>query len=259
MATVFESETGADFGLFYFYIMTDGGNGWIKLHRKLIEKGYYKKSQYVHLWIHLLISANHRKKEFMWNKQIIIIKEGQMITGRKQLSKATGITQGTIENILETLENEHQILQQKTNRYRLITIVNWNTYQKIDSTSDNKVTTESQQSDTNKNDKNDKKLIPESKDCGIAAITEETKGTKYLAKLFMEVMPEFRSNPYAMIGKWLKQRCGESEYPLGRLIQVFEKLKATEVKVKATPYINTCVMNDINRWRMETQDVKYGI
>lgn len=130
--------------------------GWIKLHRKLIDKGFYQKSQYVHLWIHLLLTANHKPKEFMWNDHIIIIKEGQLITGRKQLSKATKINEGTIENILRLLENEHQILQQKTSKYRIITIVNWSSHQINDSTINNRVTTELQQSYTNKNDNNEK-------------------------------------------------------------------------------------------------------
>lgn len=137
-------------------------NGWIKLHRKILDKGYYKKSQYVHLWIHLLLKANHKEHEFMWNNEIIIIKEGQLLTGRKELSKETGIPQTTIENILKLLENEHQIGQQKTTKFRVITIVNWKQHQKLDSKSDNRVTTDGQQMDTNKNikkDKNDKKDI----------------------------------------------------------------------------------------------------
>lgn len=145
--------------------------GWIKLHRKLQEKGYYKNSKYVHLWVHLLLSANHKSKEFMWNNQIIIVKEGQMITGRDELSKATGIKSGSIENILKMLESEHQIEQQKTTKYRLITIVNWKEHQKSDNTSDNRVTTKYQQSDTNKNDnniKNEKKESePSSEDINI--------------------------------------------------------------------------------------------
>src|ERR1700690_2765071 len=99
-------------------------NGWIRLHRKLIEKGFYKKSTYLHLWVHLLLSANHKEKEFMWNGEIIIIKQGQLVTGRKQLSEGTGIPESTIEDILKLLEREHQIQQQKTTKYRIITIVN---------------------------------------------------------------------------------------------------------------------------------------
>jgi len=133
-------------------------NGWVKIHRQIKSKGYYKKSAYIHLWVHLLLSANHEPKEFMWNDQIIIVKDGQLITGREQLSEQTGIPPTTIERILEMLESEHQIGQQKTTKYRLITIVNWGKYQKVDSEVDNKRTTNGHKQEC-KNDKNNKKYI----------------------------------------------------------------------------------------------------
>lgn len=124
-------------------------NGWIKIHRQIVNKGYYKKSAYIHLWLHLLLSVNHQNKEFIWNGKIISVKAGQFISGRKELSDATGIPESTIERILKMLENEHQIEQQKTTKYRLITILNWKNYQE----SDNKRTTNGQQTDTNKNER----------------------------------------------------------------------------------------------------------
>lgn len=133
--------------------------GWIKLHRKIVEKGYYRNSKYVHLWVHLLLLANHKSKEFMWNNQIILVKEGQLITGRDSLALATGISQSSIERILNMLEIEHQIEQQKTTKYRLITIVNWKEHQNMNSKVDNKRTTNGQQTDTNKNVKKDKNKL----------------------------------------------------------------------------------------------------
>lgn len=121
--------------------------GYVALWRKLRDKGFYKKSTYVHLWVHLLLSANHKPKEHMTNGQIILIKEGQLIAGRKQLAKETGIPQSTVERILEMLENEHQIEQQKTTKYRLITILNWKDYQNRTSVR----TASGQQADTNNN------------------------------------------------------------------------------------------------------------
>lgn len=111
-----------------------------------MDKGYYKKSQYIHLWIHLLLKANHEDTNFIWNKKDCILHRGQLLTGRKKLSDETGITQSTIENILKTLENEHQIKQQKYNLFRVITITNYDAMQKLDSKFDNKVTTKEQQS-----------------------------------------------------------------------------------------------------------------
>jgi len=126
--------------------------GYIKLYRQIQKKGYYKKSTYIHLWVHLLLNANHKPKEFLWNNKLILIKEGQLLTGRKQLSQETGIPEGTTEDILNLFENEQQIRQQKTTKFRLITIVNWQTYQ-------SNPTAKQQQADTNNNDKNDKNNI----------------------------------------------------------------------------------------------------
>jgi hypothetical protein len=174
-------------------------NSWIKLNRKLRYKGFYQKSQYVHLWIHLLLSANHREQEFMWNKGVIKVKEGQLIAGRKKLSDDTGIPESTCEDILNFFETEDQIRQQKTPKFRLITILKWKSYQekqqqsnnrpttekgtfssKLEKTrqqkmsnevdniklvsessekSNNKATTKQQQTDTNKNGKNGKKEL----------------------------------------------------------------------------------------------------
>ena len=138
-------------------------NGWIKLYRKIQGKGYYKKSKYVHLWVHLLLKANHKENEFMWNDKMTIIKQGQLLTGRKQLSDETGINESSIERILKMLENEQQIEQQKTTKFRIITIKNWENYQsgisseqQKEQQANNKRTTSEQQLNTNKNDKNDK-------------------------------------------------------------------------------------------------------
>lgn len=127
-------------------------NGWIKLHRRLLDNPISKKPNYAWLWVYLLLKANHKENKIMWNGETIIIKEGQILTGRKELSKETGIPETTIERALNHFEkNGHQIGQQKTTKYRVITVLNWKTYQQAD----NKRTTNGQQTDTNKNVKND--------------------------------------------------------------------------------------------------------
>ena len=90
--------------------MTDG---YIKLWRKIMDTGYYKKSEYIHLWIHLLLKANHKGTKVIFCGKEMVINPGQFLTGRKKLSEETGIKQGTVENILKLLEIEQQIEQQK--------------------------------------------------------------------------------------------------------------------------------------------------
>lgn len=124
--------------------------GWIKLHRKITEASYYNRPAYVAVWIHILLTANHKEKKVIWNGKEITIQPGQFITGRKKLSESTGVPQSTLEDILNFFESSCQIRQQKTTKYRLITVLKWDQYQ----VSDNKATTKQQQADTNKNVKN---------------------------------------------------------------------------------------------------------
>ena len=73
--------------------------GYIKLFRSLKQKGWYKRSDYVHLWLHLLMSANHKENEFMFSGRVVMLKPGQFLTGRKALSQQTGINESKIERI----------------------------------------------------------------------------------------------------------------------------------------------------------------
>ncbi|MCK5610226.1 hypothetical protein KAR91_50605 [Candidatus Pacearchaeota archaeon] len=135
--------------------------GWIKLHRKLLDNPISSKPQYCHLWVCLLLMAQHDGTSFIWNNEKITVNTGQVLTGRKKLSQTTGIPESTIEKILKYLEIEQQIAQQKTTKYRIITIIKWGDHQKklASVTTDgqqrnNRGTTEEQQRDTYKKEEN---------------------------------------------------------------------------------------------------------
>jgi hypothetical protein len=82
--------------------------------------------------VHLLLTAQHRTTEFIWGGRKVILRVGQLLTGRKALSEETGIPESTVERILTYLESEQQIEQQKTNKFRVITLRNWQKYQGSD-------------------------------------------------------------------------------------------------------------------------------
>ncbi|MFA6131425.1 MAG: hypothetical protein WC730_04180 [Patescibacteria group bacterium] len=133
-------------------------NGWIKINRSLKKKGYYTQSEYVHLWVHLLLSVNHEETEFLWNGKILKIKRGQFVTGRKKLALETGINEHKVDRILKCFESEQQIEQQTTTKYRLITVINYEKYQQyeqqIEQQVSNKRATSEQQLSTNNKLKN---------------------------------------------------------------------------------------------------------
>jgi len=134
-------------------------HGWIKLYRCLLEDAVCLKSAYFHLWVTLLLLAAHKEHEFIFNNQIHKVTPGQLITGRKKLSKLTGIHESTIEYILNFLAKSGKIQQQKNRKFRIITITKWEDYQcneNVQQLADNSLTTSEQHADTYKNDKNEK-------------------------------------------------------------------------------------------------------
>lgn len=188
-----------------------------------------KKPTWAWLWVVLLLKANHKEEKMIWNNNIIIIKEGQFITGRKELSKASGIPESTLEDILKYLENQHQIEQQKTTKYRLITIVNWKDYQKPDIKSDNKATTKQQQADTNKNDNNVKN---EKKD-SISEINSED--INLLIKSFEKLNPASKKF-YGIPAQRKACKSLIETYTLQKVLLVVEK---TLPKTNGIPFFPT--------------------
>jgi len=133
-------------------------NGWIKIHRKLLNWEWKTKPNVLALFIHLLLCANH--KENKWNS--VLIKRGQLITGRKELSKNTGLSEQQTRSALICLKSTNDITIKTTNKYSVITINKYNQYQQLNQQLNQQITnkqpTNNQQITTNKNDKNDKNV-----------------------------------------------------------------------------------------------------
>ena len=136
--------------------------GWIKIHRTIIDKGWFQDSNAVHLWFYLLLKASHSKSEYLWNGQIINLQPGQFVTGRKKIANETGIQESKIERLLKLFESEQQIEQRKTNTSRLISIINYKKFQSneqpFEQRVNNKRTTSEQRVNTNKELKELKEL-----------------------------------------------------------------------------------------------------
>ncbi len=91
-------------------------NGWISLHRKIIDSPiWYKPSEWTKIWIYLLLEVNHKTGEgfFIW----------EIIQNECKVSK------GTLKSCLKFMEKEKMISREKLPRGVKITILNWSNYQ----------------------------------------------------------------------------------------------------------------------------------
>jgi len=134
-------------------------HSWITLHRKILDHCIFKDSETLHLFMYCLIRANHKSNTFLFNGKEITIKRGQFITGRNEIQKATKIKSSSIYRKLKILENLEILNIKPNNKFSLITILKYNTYQgyndkQTEQQLNNKRTTTEQQLNTNNNDNN---------------------------------------------------------------------------------------------------------
>ena len=99
--------------------------GWIKLHRKIIEWQWYKDIPTRVLFEHLLLTANH-KDNYFGN---ILVKKGQKLTSIRHLAEETGLSQQAVRTAVSKLKSTHEITQSSTHKYTLITIEKYDLYQ----------------------------------------------------------------------------------------------------------------------------------
>ncbi len=133
-------------------------DGWIKLHRKFASWEWFNISEMVHLFIYLLLNANSEDGEWRGIK----VKRGQIITGLNSLNEKTKISIQTLRTCLMRLEKTGEINTQITNKYRIITICNYELYQdrqQATNKQSNKQLTSNQQTTNNKQEEKEEKNI----------------------------------------------------------------------------------------------------
>ena len=99
--------------------------GYIMLHRKILEWEWYTDTNVKVLFLHLILLANHEDKE--WRG--LTIKRGELVTSRENLAGQTGLTVQQIRTALKKLESTNDIVVKSTNKHTLIKIVKYALYQ----------------------------------------------------------------------------------------------------------------------------------
>lgn len=99
--------------------------GYIMLHRKILNWEWYTETNTKSLFIHLLLMANHADEK--WRGEII--KRGTLITSYGSLSAQTGLSVQQIRTCLKNLEKTGDITRNPTQRNTLIIVTNYEFYQ----------------------------------------------------------------------------------------------------------------------------------
>lgn len=99
--------------------------GWIKLHRKLLESRVFSDADTLRLFLWILLKANHKLGYFEMNE----ILPGQLATSVNRIMEELEWTRAKVRYKLTQLKNSGCITVITTNKFTLISVVNWETYQ----------------------------------------------------------------------------------------------------------------------------------
>lgn len=214
--------------------------GWIKLHRNIMQSETFSKLNAIQqlITIYIILNANH--EDGVWYDKYkdieVPIERGQLITSRKKIADEwfkgdKEVTEQKVRTTLKKLEKIGFLTSKSTNSYTLLEVLNYNVYQKKDSETNhvsNQVSTKSQPSlnqvlTTNKNDKNDKEkdYTSKIKDLLTGSVFEKIEGFNGLNKQYWDAIRETRKNNkiahsviFKNMEKWTKYHPKVIEYAL---------------------------------------------
>jgi DNA-binding transcriptional MerR regulator len=129
-------------------------NGFVKLHRKMIEWGWYSDCVVKDVFLHILMVATFKPAQYRGYDLV----PGQAIIGLSRLSKELGFSIQQVRTALKKLESTGEISLFSTNKFTIATVENWEFYQCEDETNNKRATNEQQHLKNVKNVKNVKKV-----------------------------------------------------------------------------------------------------
>jgi hypothetical protein len=119
-----------------------------------------------------MFKATRKSRKQIVGNQVVPLAPGQFISGRNAASQELGISASKFVRTMEKMKMLEFVDTKPNNKFTVFSIINWARYQDEQTTgeqqaeqqADNKRTTSGQQSDTNKNVKNDKNGKKKNKD-----------------------------------------------------------------------------------------------
>lgn len=110
--------------------------GYIKVNRKILDWEWYKDINTKTLFLHCLLKANWKDGTFQGEK----IPRGSFATSVLSLASETGLTIRQTRTALEHLQTTNELTIKTTNKYSVVTVINYEQYQEDDKQNDKQTT-----------------------------------------------------------------------------------------------------------------------
>lgn len=127
---------------------------YIKIDRKILEWEWYKNQHTKTVFLHCLLKAYWKDTKFEGKT----IPRGSFVTSIKHLSEELDLTADEIKTALKHLTKTGELTKQATNKYTVITVSNYESYQEVTKQMPNEYQTDAEQMQNNS--KSIAKLLP---------------------------------------------------------------------------------------------------
>lgn len=104
-------------------------DGWLKLYRSILDSAVFQDAEILKVWIWLLCNVAFEQHDTICYGKVIHLKPGQIATGRKKIAQCTDLNENKVYRALTGLKSLGNIEIKATNKYSIITVVNWDKYQ----------------------------------------------------------------------------------------------------------------------------------
>ena len=98
---------------------------YIRLYRKITNWEWYSDGNTMRVFLHLLLTANWKDGRYRGFE----IPRGSTVIGRKALAKTLKISEQEVRTSLFHLQSTNEITMKSTNKFTIVTLVNYDNYQ----------------------------------------------------------------------------------------------------------------------------------
>ena len=110
--------------------------GWIKLHRSLLEHFVWtdKPFNMGAAWVDLVLMANYDENKVSINGNVVRVERGQIFTSYRFLAERWGWSLGRVKRYIDMLESDEMMTVERSKNGTRLTLVNYSVFQDTQNT-----------------------------------------------------------------------------------------------------------------------------
>lgn len=196
--------------------------GWIKIYRDIRKHWIFDDDAYFRAWCIILMTVNYEPKKMLIGKQIIECGRGQSLLSLSSWVKEFGVKKWSVQRVrtfFQLLQDDDMISVEGLSKTTRLTVLNYDSYQDIQHTSNTQLTNKQHSSNTQLTTTKEYKEVKEIKETknkkGKQSASQNAPQNDFLDKVVDQFCESHGS--YEVINR------GKERLAAGRLIGLYKK------------------------------------